>query len=326
MIFVSNVLGLPHWRNANPCWECDCTSAEGNPGKCFKIIRPTLQRFKFLDHREALQKVSSPHAIFSIPGVSSRTVRGDGLHILFTKGVYAHLLASILHYLCWKEGPGVQLVQPCNRLALIFDQIQVVYKEQQSGTRLTNLKLSMFTNPKSPHVQHPFLNAKGAECKHLAPALLQVCTSILDSRNQVDSHIVKALQGICNLTALFDGCSMFLSDGEYQLALRHAEVFLDSYDFLHKWALEKGSMLFHITIKFHTFWHLVKNSRHLNPRFHWCFKSEDFVGKVSQLGFSVSMGTSAPRMSVKVAAKYTVLLHLRLTRDGCGFLADKCEV
>ena len=34
----------------------------------------------------------SNHEIFTIPGVSSRMVRADGLHVLFTKGILAHLL------------------------------------------------------------------------------------------------------------------------------------------------------------------------------------------------------------------------------------------
>ena len=325
--FFSNVLGLPHWRNAHPCWECDCSVDGSNIGKCVKTIRPSLQRFTLVEHREALTNPISDHAIFSIPGVSSRIVRGDGLHILFTKGIYAHLLGSILHYLCWREGPSRhQLVQPWKRLALIFEQIQSFYKEQNAGTRLTNLKLSMFCKPEKPHVQEAFLKAKGGECKHLGPALLEVCKAILDRSNEVDKHIVCALEGLCNLTALFDRCSMFLSKEEYAEALQKAEVFLDNYDFLNTWALEKGRRLFHVVMKHHTFMHLVNNSNYLNPRFHWCFKSEDFVGKISTLGSSVIMGTRTSRLSLKVAAKYVFLLHLRLTRDGFGFFAEQTEV
>ena len=320
--FFSNVLGLPHWRNAKPCWECDCTNDDSNPEKSFRTIRPSLQRFHLLDQKEALEKAVSKHPVFGIPGVSSRIVRGDGLHILFTKGIYAHLLGSILHYLCWKEGPGAQVVQPCKRLALIFEQIQYHYKNQEAATRLTNLKMSMFTNLARPHSQHAFLSAKGAECKHLGPALLEVCKAALDPNNEVDNHIVMALEGITNLVALFDACSMFLSDAEYAEALVHAEQFLNHYDSLNKWALEKGRLLFHVVIKFHTFWHLVVNAKHLNPRFHWCFKSEDFVGKMSKLGFSVSMGTRTTKLSQKIAAKYIILMHLRLTRDGFGHFAE----
>ena len=51
-------------------------------------------------------------------------VRGDALHILFTKGIYGHLIGSILRYACWYEGPGKVALKPTwERLACIFDQV-----------------------------------------------------------------------------------------------------------------------------------------------------------------------------------------------------------
>ena len=61
---------------------------------------------------------------------------------------------------------------------------------------------------------------------------------------------------------------------------------------------------------------MLENSRFLNPRAHWCFSNEDFVGKLPLLTCSISPGVGASRLSMKVAPKYKVLLHLVLTRDG----------
>ena len=119
---------------------------------------------------------------------------------------------------------------------------------------------------------------------------------------------------------------MILSHEDHISAMKLAEEFLDSYDWLNKWALEKGNLLFHVVMKFHTFMHLVRNAQFLNPRFHWCFKSEDFVGRVSKVAHSVSVGTKSTHLSVKIAAKYVLLMHLRLTRDACGFFANESEV
>ena len=279
-----------------------------------------------MDSSTAAATPRSTHPIFSIPGVTTRLVRGDGLHIKFTKGMYAHLLGSVLHYLCWHDGPGAhQAVEPCQRLALVFTHVQLHDREHQTATRLTNLKLSMFTKTKTPHAAYAFLTAKGAECKHLAPALLSVCRSILDLGNIVDQHIVAALEKVSQLVDLFDAASMFLKDEEYEAALRKAEDFLDSYDWLNKWALEHERKLFHVTIKFHTFWHLVVNSKCLNPRFHWCFKSEDFVGRISHITHSVSMSVRSTRLSLKVSPKYRIMLHLRLTREGFGLILEDSD-
>ena len=54
----------------------------------------------------------------------------------------------------------------------------------------------------------------------------------------------------------------------------------------------------------------------LNPKTHWTFSSEDFVGKMSILTASVSPGVSSTRLSLKVAPKYRILLHFLLTREG----------
>ena len=196
-------------------------------------------------HGGVIRNPPSDHPIFSIPGVTSRLVRGDGLHILFTKGVYAHLLGSILHYFCWKNGPGAQTVPPWKRCGLIFEQVQQFYRNHNTATRLTNLKISMFASKDKPHQQWGFLNAKGAECKHMAPALLAVCKQVLSEANEVDNHIVAALENIVQLTDLFDQCHMFLTPAEHSLALQKAELFLDNYDWLNKWALEEGRKSFH---------------------------------------------------------------------------------
>ena len=315
--FFSNVLHLPHWNNDMPCWECDCVNAD-HPTKSVRILQPALASWTYVDTQAAAANPRSRHLIFSIPGVTTRLVRGDGLHIVFTKGIYGRLMGSVLHRLCWNEKPGShQRVAPAQRLAIIFAMVQSLYRDAQAPTRLTNLKLSMFiADEKKPHVTHPSLKSKAAESKHLAPALLQVCKDMLDNSDPLDQHIVEALDNICTLMELFDQAPAVLTSEEHSLAMSLAESFLDNYAWLNKWAIDNERMLFHYTIKFHTFWHLIQNSQFLNPRYHWCFKSEDFVGKVSRLAMSVSMGTKSTKISTKIAPKYRILLHLRLTRAG----------
>ena len=79
------------------------------------------------------------------------------------------------------DGKGKQSIKPSDRLALIFFQVQDQYKKQKRSTRLTNLKLSMACDVKSPHKDYPKLGCKAAECKHFMPALLPVIKAMLDS-------------------------------------------------------------------------------------------------------------------------------------------------
>ena len=95
------------------------------------------------------------------------------MHILFCKGLYSHVIGGILHYACWYEGPGkVASKKPAARLAVIFQEIQGEYKRQEIEHRLTNLRLSMFTDPAKPWSSKASLDVKAAEAKHLLPALL----------------------------------------------------------------------------------------------------------------------------------------------------------
>jgi len=317
--FFSNVLKLPHWNNYEPCYECDATQDSGPPCKRFRVILPHKQQWVLATNSDAAENPKSAHPLFSMPGTTTRMVRGDGLHILFTKGMYAHILGSILHIMCWSEPPGTrQRVKPCQRLGVIFEQVQAQYREQSAVTRLTNLKLSMFTSEDKPWKDHPFLGCKGGECKHLAPALLEVCKIVLDYANPLHKRMVSCLENLVNLVKVFDDAGVFLSPDEYARALEKAEQFLEDYSWLNKWACDNGRQHFHIVMKFHTFIHLVHNSRYLNPKFHWCFKSEDFVGRISRLAHSVSMGVRSTRISLKVSPKYRVMLHLRLTRPNFG--------
>ena len=58
---------------------------------------------------------------------------------------------------------------------------------------------------------------------------------------------------------------------------------------LNQWSKDCGRRSFHIVHKHHSFMHLLYNSRYMNPKAHWCFKAEDYVGHISRLTHSISM-------------------------------------
>jgi len=297
--FFSNTLGLPHWNSKAPCWECDCENRTPCTfGKGYKTICLEKQRFKIWSHQECLDDPFSSHAIFALPGVSCKNVRGDPLHILFCKGLYSHLLGSILHYLCYHEGPGQrQAKKPWERLSILFTQIQVEYTKQECKNRLTNLRLSMFTDAQKPWKKHASLDIKAAEARHLLPAMIPVLQKIFaGTEEQCEQHMLTAATSLEKLVQLWDTAGIIPTPAEYQQSLDLADDFLKRYEWLNKWSLEKDRMSFHIVPKHHSFIHLVWNSKHLNPKYHWCFKAEDFVGQVARLTSSVSMGVSATRL------------------------------
>ena len=314
--FFSNVLGLNHWQNAKPCWECDCQKDSiAPPGKSMKLLEEEKQKFVEVTTPMALTKGPN-HLLFQVPGVTSRMVRGDMLHILFCKGVCSHLLGSLLHHVIYHEGKGRQKRQPSDRLAIIFQEVQKHYKEVDAPVRLTNLKLSMIVDPKKPHADFPKLEAKGAETKHFCFSFLPVLQKLLDKRNEEEQSMLEALEALCLLIKWYDKHPLFLTPDQFSKSKNLAKRFFTAYAFLNKWALAKGKKLFHIVMKFHTLMHLIQNGQFINPKYTCNWKSEDFVGRVSKLGHSVAPGVRSTRLSTKIIPKYRVLLHLQMTRPG----------
>ena len=106
MNFFSNSLKLPHWASKSPCWECSAKKDAKPANMCYKTLEKGKQAWKRISNEEALANPKSAHNLFSgvIPGLSTKMVRGDCLHILFTKGVLGHLLGSCIHYFLYYDG------------------------------------------------------------------------------------------------------------------------------------------------------------------------------------------------------------------------------
>ena len=68
------------------------------------------------------------------------------------------------------------------------------------------------------------------------------------------------------------------------------EKFLLSYKWLCSWSLEKKRNSFGIVAKHHSFRHLLANCKFFNPKRHWNFRGEGFVGHISRMCHSISFG------------------------------------
>ena len=135
------------------------------------------------------------------------------------------------------------------------------------------------------------------------------------STEACQEHMLLAASSLEKLVHLWDQAGIFLTREEYEKSLQLGDAFLQSYAWLNAWSLEKDRKSFHIVPKHHSFIHLLWNSQHLNPKAAWCFQAEDFVGQMSKLTHSISMGVTATRLSAKVAPKYRIMAHLCLTRS-----------
>ena len=257
--YFCNTLGLPHWSCHRPCWECNCDTRDD---KTWRQLQKPLMRWQEFSLQEYLNQAPH-HEFFQLPGAPR--VGHDMLHVLYCKGVLAHLLGSVLHTLCYQEGRGRQASHPADRLAIVFTKVQESYKENETQTRLVNLKLKMFCNPDAPHAYPPFLNCKGAEGKHLLPALLWVMRTMSDG-SEFHLRIIAAMDAIYKFTQLIDTSGYVLNADEATRAVTLVENFLGHYGWLREYAADQGTELFHVVLKFHMLFHLAAASKHLIPR------------------------------------------------------------
>lgn len=144
----------------------------------------------------------------------------------------------------------------------------------------------------------------------------------MDGSDNIHGVMIECLQSFCEIGELFDRAGMFPTDEEHADLMNLDKRFFDSYHDLHEWAKSKEKKLFNKVSKLHSMHHMLLDARFLNPRFHWNFRAEDYVGAISRLGHSVSFGLKATRISDKLCQKYMVLLHLHLSKPGFAMKDD----
>ncbi len=109
------------------------------------------------------------------------------MHLLFTKGVLSHALASCLHTMCW-DSLARQTVSPAHSLGALFARVQQLYLQRASPTRLTNLRFKQFVDPDRPHAAYPTLRAMGAETQHLLGRMARIAEELRCPGSDHDLH------------------------------------------------------------------------------------------------------------------------------------------
>lgn len=307
--YFANTLKLPHWSSDAPCWDCNTVTSD--PTKTWKELRPGRKGWTLKTMRQAIANKPA-HPFFELEGCTEKTVSHDALHVLFCKGVLAHLLGSALHTMVWPN-KGRQTVPPHTRLGFIFKRIQELYKENKATTRITNLRFSMFTQEDKPWADWAFLKTKGAETKHLLPCIAQISRELCTG-SESDLRRTAALDAIVGFVKILDNCQFFLDNAQGDAAEHFTASFLGHYAWLNNWGQQQERYCYHVTIKFHMLQHIAISARFLNPSRTWNFRCEDAVGKISTIGHSVMMGVRTTHLSTKLAAKYRQFLHFRLSR------------
>ena len=305
----SNQYGLPHWANHQYCWECkanktsDTISGFDYSATAHAIPQRTVA--------EELGSRLSKHKLFTIKGLSHFNIAQDMLHICFVHGVVNKAIGSALKEWCWKDGKGKQKDHPATRLGWIFSRIQTLYAERNIASRLSNLTLKMFLDPEKPHQQYPALKCKGAECKWLTRIFHTLAGELHDGSVKAD-HIQALFKHMADFQDVVDQSPLSPNEHQATQVENHMKQFLFHYQWLSDQSGEE--YMWHKVFKHHMAVHLAHNFKFMNCKFNWCFKSEDFVGKISIIAHSVCFGVKSTAITQKLMEKYRLLMYIKFAR------------
>jgi len=303
----ANFFKLPHWAAKKWCWDCNANKDDGT-GLSFKEDGP--EGCTRRGAAEELVRRISGHQVFTIPGVTSCNADHDPLHVLYCKGVLSHFFGSVIHSLIYN---GNNTIPTQQKMAILWQKCQELYVRNNTppSSRLTSLQLSMICDPKKPFQDHPFLKVKASECKYLLPVMEGLCRLVNDG-TQVGQWRLEAAVAIHKFSKFLDNTGPVPTDSVADEAKSCVEKFLHVYDKLN--AHFADTKLYHKVPKFHNAHEMAVRMKHLNPRYAWTFKCEDFVGKISKCAHNCTFGTARLNVSKPITRKIRQLVHLRLTR------------
>ena len=241
-------------------------------------------------------------------GFGPRHFAFDWMHVV-DLGTASHAVGNVFYDAVYVKQAGTPRPRALARVLDILREHPACH-----GNVVGSLDLVNFTNPKSHGQHYPFLaHVKAAEVRGVIPGALQVAIRFDDGSDQ-SKHSIKMMEGLDQLYRIMHSADVVLTNEEHDEFAAASQVFLLEYTWLSNWAREQNLYRYSVVPKFHYLVHLVDSARACNPRFLWCYRGEDFVGRMSRLAHACLCGTPPFKVGHAMMAKYAVAMHLRLTR------------
>ena len=153
-------------------------------------------------------------------------------------------------------------------------------------------------------------SVKVAAARAMVPVVLALSRDMYDGSNMA-LHRVCALEKLAAFYDILEIADIVPSEEQGGEIMELVDSFLLHYNFLAQMAQQQGELLYPVPPKLHFFWHVGHQARWLNPRSHWAYSHETFVGKISTCAESVMHGTSLLRLIQSIVQNYLYVIALR---------------
>ena len=308
--YFSSTFGTPYHASASFCWRCQCNRST-TPWTDFRAS--AAWRRAIFSAADVMQQ-EHRHAIFKVPGVSRLSLMLDVMRTM-EKGVTAHTIACCLFTLVY-DGPRRRRGEatPQEKFNQLWLRIQVLSKELGLKDHVRNFTLAQICKPERPHADYPCLGSsiKAAETRRMVPAIAKLVAECEQNRDE-DRHRTLVMQALAKFYDILEAGGRYLGPEAPEL-VEAAETFLSHYSWLASRAMAEGRLLWSITPKFHLLHHLAQQGVFENPSLYWVYSGEDFVGRISRIAHMCSYGKAAYQVTLPLAERYAIGLHIRLRR------------
>ena len=170
----------------------------------------------------------------------------------------------------------------------------------------------MFCDTSTPYSHYPLLvnRVKAAETRHLVPILANVFESLCNPDDPVDKQILIVLQQLSKFYEIMDQADYIMTPAQVLSVQEHIHASLVAYRHLSAAADGANEWRWHEVPKIHHFLHIGLQALYGNPRFHWCYMEEDFMGVLEHICARCTEGTPAIEVVSKMLQKWTFGLEL----------------
>ena len=102
---------------------------------------------------------------------------------------------------------------------------------------------------------------------------------------------------------------MFPSEAKCEEAVLKMDTFNATYQELQR--TRYNDHMWHTVGKFHNAKHMAASFKWMSPRFNWCFRAEDYVGRIAKLSWSCAFGCKVLNLTKKITEKYKLMMFIR---------------
>ena len=317
--FFQNEYKLPGSSHAECCWSCGANRSS-HPHNDYRAGAKWRETIK--NHKD-----SNPtdHLIMTVPGINGYTLAYDSLHIL-ELGVSAHIVANFMFDMVVKaELPGSSFEA---RLKELFRKLSGLYTElaTDSSNQVRRLHLSTFCQPNKKWDSFPELSGvKAKQVRHLIPPLLELSQDLVDE-SSYKKHRLECIKNLNQMYEAMECQGLHPDESAYEQYKRSTEKCLLHYSKLAKIAISQNILQWNTVHKHHLACHMPEQFRHLNCRFVSTYSGETMVGFMASLGHACLNGTPPHLVPAKVAWRYRLGLHLRVTHGDFDLVDSEEEL